>query len=207
MAYKWVDETKLNAALTASADAIREKTGDTAQINFDMENETGFESAIEEIESGGMELVYSSEFVVDEDTVTTPAVDLVTISSGVDFDEVAETNSILVYLVRYLGDYQQLQNSAVVMGVRTAGFDQSLKYGWQSNQGYSLIKYSNDVNAATNRRAAGRSDRHMWISSPVNNGIINIKANYDSLAIFMPAGTWKLAIYKTGIEQGGGRNA
>lgn len=53
MAYKWVDETKLNAALTASADAIREKTGDTAQINFDMENETGFESAIEEIESGG----------------------------------------------------------------------------------------------------------------------------------------------------------
>lgn len=52
MAYKWVDETKLNAALTASADAIREKTGDTAQINFDMENETGFESAIEEIESG-----------------------------------------------------------------------------------------------------------------------------------------------------------
>lgn len=53
MAYKWVDESKLNAALTASADAIREKTGDTAQINFDMENETGFESAIEEIESGG----------------------------------------------------------------------------------------------------------------------------------------------------------
>lgn len=53
MAYKWVDETKLNAALTASADAIREKTGDTAQINFDMENETGFESAIEEIPSGG----------------------------------------------------------------------------------------------------------------------------------------------------------
>lgn len=54
MAYKWVDETKLNAALTASAEAIREKTGDTAQINFDMENETGFESAIEEIESGGI---------------------------------------------------------------------------------------------------------------------------------------------------------
>lgn len=57
MAYKWVDESKLNAALTASADAIREKTGDTAQINFDMENETGFESAIEEIKSGGSAIV------------------------------------------------------------------------------------------------------------------------------------------------------
>lgn len=53
MAYKWVDETKLNAALTASADAIREKTGDTAQINFDMENETGFSEAVESIPSGG----------------------------------------------------------------------------------------------------------------------------------------------------------
>ena len=52
MAYKWVDETKLNAALTASADAIREKTGDTAQINFDMENETGFMTSINKIENG-----------------------------------------------------------------------------------------------------------------------------------------------------------
>ena len=47
MAMNLVDRTKLDAALTATADAIRVKTGGAAQLDFDMENGTGFEDAIE----------------------------------------------------------------------------------------------------------------------------------------------------------------
>lgn len=48
MAYdKVVDSAKLNSAITASADAIRAKTGDTAKIAWD--ESTGFSSAISEI--------------------------------------------------------------------------------------------------------------------------------------------------------------
>lgn len=42
-----VDRTALDNALTATADAIRAKTGGTEDLTFDMENETGFEDAIE----------------------------------------------------------------------------------------------------------------------------------------------------------------
>lgn len=50
-----VDNTKLNTALTATANAIRAKTGDNSQINFDYTTDTGFASAIEEITSGGID--------------------------------------------------------------------------------------------------------------------------------------------------------
>lgn len=50
---KLVDSTKLDAALEATADAIREKTGDTDDIAFDLATETGFADAVEAIPSGG----------------------------------------------------------------------------------------------------------------------------------------------------------
>lgn len=50
---KLVDSTKLDAALEATADAIREKTGDTDDIAFDLATETGFAEAVEAIPSGG----------------------------------------------------------------------------------------------------------------------------------------------------------
>lgn len=51
---KMVDSTKLDNALTATADAIREKGGAAASelIPFDLENETGFADAIGSISSG-----------------------------------------------------------------------------------------------------------------------------------------------------------
>jgi hypothetical protein len=52
MAYdKVIDSTKLDSAMTATADAIRGKTGGTAQIAWD--ETTGFASAVGEIETGG----------------------------------------------------------------------------------------------------------------------------------------------------------
>lgn len=44
-----VDRTALDNALTATADAIRAKTGGTGDLTFDLESGTGFEDAIETI--------------------------------------------------------------------------------------------------------------------------------------------------------------
>lgn len=48
-----VNVTDLDNALTATASAIREKTGDSSSINFDLEGGTGFATAVSTIPSGG----------------------------------------------------------------------------------------------------------------------------------------------------------
>lgn len=48
---KVVDSAKLNAAMTATADAIRGKTGGTDPVPWD--EETGYKTAVEGIEAGG----------------------------------------------------------------------------------------------------------------------------------------------------------
>lgn len=50
---KLVDSTKLDACLDAEADAIRAKTGGSADIPFDFANNKGFADAIAAIPSGG----------------------------------------------------------------------------------------------------------------------------------------------------------
>lgn len=54
MAVNIVDRDKLDAALTATASAIRSKTGSSGSIAFDMATDMGFKSAIESIPSGGL---------------------------------------------------------------------------------------------------------------------------------------------------------
>lgn len=53
MAEMLVDSTKLDACLDAEADAIRAKTGGSADIAFDFANNKGFADAIAAIPSGG----------------------------------------------------------------------------------------------------------------------------------------------------------
>lgn len=48
-----IDKTKDNACKTAEANAIRAKTGSSADINYDYENNKGFADAIASIPSGG----------------------------------------------------------------------------------------------------------------------------------------------------------
>lgn len=50
--YKFIDSDKLDAALEATASAIREKTGSSDEINFDFSGETGFATAVSAIPSG-----------------------------------------------------------------------------------------------------------------------------------------------------------
>lgn len=59
-----VNETKLNAAMTATADAIRAKTGDSTQIPFDYNGGTGFADAVEAIPQGGGGVVSITEGVL-----------------------------------------------------------------------------------------------------------------------------------------------
>lgn len=56
-----VNETKLNAAMTATADAIREKLGSEEQIPFDYNGGTGFADAVEAIPQGGGGVVSITE--------------------------------------------------------------------------------------------------------------------------------------------------
>lgn len=58
MAYdKLIDSTQLDGALTATANAIREKGGTTAVLPWNME--TGFASAVSAMEAGGADLNFS----------------------------------------------------------------------------------------------------------------------------------------------------
>ena len=54
--FKIINADKLDAAMTATANAIRAKTGSEAEIEWDYENDTGFASAVAAItgDSGGV---------------------------------------------------------------------------------------------------------------------------------------------------------
>lgn len=53
MSMMLIDQTKDSACKTAEADAIRAKTGGSAQIAYDWENNKGFADAIDAIPTGG----------------------------------------------------------------------------------------------------------------------------------------------------------
>jgi len=64
MAIKYVDETKLNAAMAYEAGKIREKLGSSAQLDYDFESGKGFGDYVEAIPSGGggMQLIANGTF-------------------------------------------------------------------------------------------------------------------------------------------------
>jgi len=82
MAEMLVDSTKLDACLDAEADAIRAKTGGSADIPFDYANNKGFADAIAEIPSGGGSQITKDEWTLTSDFNNTTAY---FISSGSPF--------------------------------------------------------------------------------------------------------------------------
>ena len=68
MAYdKVIDSAQLEAEITATANAIREKTGDTALIDW-IKNK-GFEDAVKAIESGGSDVLIG-DFTLSSDDIS-----------------------------------------------------------------------------------------------------------------------------------------
>ena len=73
MATELVDASKLDTCCTAEANAIRAKTGSSAQIAYDWANSKGFADAIAAIPSGGNNLpgiLANTTTVLDDDAVT-----------------------------------------------------------------------------------------------------------------------------------------
>ena len=91
MAEMLVDSTKLNACLDAEADAIRAKTGGSADIPFDYANNKGFADAIAAIPSGGGGI----ELLVDDTTTEDVAIINVAIP--------ADKQKMKAYLVGFYG--------------------------------------------------------------------------------------------------------
>lgn len=75
MASVITDKEKLNAGMSATADAIREKTGESAPIPWDYEGETGFAAAVAAIPAG-------REPVIEPKTITENGI--YTVPAGVD---------------------------------------------------------------------------------------------------------------------------
>lgn len=89
MAYdKVVDSAQLEAAITASADAIREKTGDTASIQWLADK--GFAEAIAAIEAGGVN--FNEYYTVVTGTIipTENITSNYTIDSGLTFGDIPD---------------------------------------------------------------------------------------------------------------------
>lgn len=71
---KLVDSGKLDAALEATADAIRVKTGGTAEIAFDLDGGDGFADAVEAIPTGGGASDHYAVFTLTADVAGTDTV-------------------------------------------------------------------------------------------------------------------------------------
>ena len=94
MAYdKVIDSAQLEAAITASANAIREKTGDTALIQWLAEK--GFAEAIAAIEAGGGVRIYSGTYTPQSDTTAGTITDVLAGNTPNDWPEI-----IVMYALR-----------------------------------------------------------------------------------------------------------
>ena len=93
MAEMLVDSTKLDACLDAEADAIRAKTGGSADIPFDFANNKGFADAIAAIPTGGgggVELI--ADFTATDDV------------SAINIDFPQNKQNLQCYIVKLLGE-------------------------------------------------------------------------------------------------------
>ena len=173
--YKTVDADLLDGALSASADAIRAKTGGADMIPFDMATATGFAEAISAISAGGG---FSSPYLVKVSEITVAS-------------DIANCNDI--YYGGYLGytqgedtDGKGLQSLFVIIvhnpdpAVENAGVSfmtqNMVAHAWSSN---SQVIYSRYTGGALKA-----------LSHP---------ASYTSTALFVvPAGA-KMTLFKFNI--------
>ncbi len=172
MAYdKVIDSAKLDSAMTATADAIRAKTGGSDTLPWDMD--TGFASAVEAIEAGGDNSMWLTlitgkltEFVCKDyaEKLTanfgriTPRVKLVDINVKSLEDYSLGTNTA-VLILRYNG-VVTLANSTVI--TRTWLWDMD---GDPDLGGYIYVpeQYINSYKTATNWSAANNGSIH-WVA-------------------------------------------
>lgn len=101
MSMMLIDQTKDSACKTAEADAIRAKTGGSAQIAYDWENNKGFADAVDAIQTGG-----------------DPQEDLVKLNNN---QLTSFSNSDITKIREYLFDSNTALTSVYIPNVRSIG--------------------------------------------------------------------------------------
>jgi len=161
---KLVDSTRLDGALTATANAILAKTGGSSPLVWDMDE--GFKSAIESIPGGievmtgvGLNGVYRGK---DLGTITSANID-----SFVAEHEIAEGK----FTDLYLGDYFVIQDGTYNAAWMIAGFD--LYYGYKKSD-TDKIDYHSIIAIP---RGPGVTTGRMHSSNSTAGGIANSEIN------------------------------
>lgn len=140
MATELVDATKLNACCTAEANAIRAKTGSSAQIAYDWANSKGFADAIAAISGGGVDFFDASQpSGAVSSTVTSIPEYCVNGRTGIT--SISLPNLISVPTKGFYGctSVQHIDCGVATM----AGYAQQSFYGCSALQGFALKCPSN----------------------------------------------------------------
>lgn len=140
MATELVDASKLDACCTAEANAIRAKTGSSAQIAYDWANSKGFADAIAAIQTGGGTNIQSGSFIPANNTRTFTV----------------ELTEAVTHFVFYNSDYPQ--------GTADAGWHIVGGF-WVNNSIFSRIRFNTANDAFTNAGAITINNNLLTVSN------------------------------------------
>lgn len=159
---KLVDSTQLDACCTAEANAIRAKTGSSAQIAYDWANSKGFADAIAAISGGGGGIPHVE--AVDY----TPSVNTQSLSIPLSFTSAP----VVVYIYLDPSDVPSGPSVATVFSVNVGN----------ANARTSTTSWTISSRKTLNIKAGGGEDS--WSSTPegtVSNDLISISVANKSL--------------------------
>ena len=191
--YKLINATKEEACREAEANAIRAKTGDSQNIDYDFANDKGFADAIAAIPTGGGSLKYATGTYKASSGKTTS----ITIQHNLNSKKVlvfwiAESDSAINVYSQIFGAYL-FREAYVDSGYKSTdntplnyiGEDENASIGWQGIRAnsndltvanrnttgffygtYDTSSFSNDGNSVTipfNSRSLSLNTTYRWI--------------------------------------------
>lgn len=196
MAYdKVIDSAALDAGMTATANAIREKTGQAGAIPW--ENDKGFSAAVAGIQVGGgsggetfPQKLYETDIVLDATITNAVYTDVCTVSTGLKDRTYLNNGEILLAtftctpadisyayhkkLVQYIAVYQGVWNCPTPMfSIMNTNGTSGLYDKYVSTEGLSIYKVTADLSTLTLRARRGSA--------------------------YPVAGTYHLEFYRTGV--------
>ena len=173
MATELVDASKLDACCTAEANAIRAKTGSSAQIAYDWSNSKGFADAIDAIPTGGGGFdFFDASQPAGAVSSTVTSIPEYCISGRTGITSISLPNLIAI---PYRGFYGCTSVQHIDCGTATmAGYAQQSFYGCSALQGFALKCPSNKKEVISNESFRGCSSLQyldlMIVGTLQNNG-------------------------------------
>lgn len=198
---KLVDSTKLDAALEATADAIREKTGDTDDIAFDLATETGFAEAVASIPSGGSILLYEADITIDDNISSVSLVAIAAISTGLSRRDLVDDAHILALESTYMGDISSLPPEYCIKTINIMGCNSDNIELKNLDFLFYLRNKESPPSRGTNRRALSGGRGFLMTGVTTDLSTLNIKAGAATSSCGINSGVWRLRLYDLGIKQ------